>query len=121
MGDVVPLVGPVLPFDRRKLTRALMPLTPHEVDLLRLLAEVRGPRNSNEHIGQELGIAPGTVKGLMGVICLKLGAKDRTHAVVRAMQLGILPCEPIQARGVEGALSCLGLAAPPGTPPGTGA
>jgi two-component system NarL family response regulator len=62
------------------------PLTPRELDVLRLI--VAGM--SNKEIGAALNIAEGTVKihvnGLLG----KLGVSDRTQAVTEALRRGIV-------------------------------
>ena len=61
-------------------------LTDRELDVLRLVAQGR----HNSEIGQDLGIATGTIKVHMHHINSKLGISDRTKAVVRAIDLGIL-------------------------------
>jgi DNA-binding NarL/FixJ family response regulator len=45
---------------------------------------------TNRQISQELNISPGTVKRHIEHIIAKLGVSDRTHAVVRALELGLL-------------------------------
>ena len=64
-------------------------LTDRELDVLRLVA--RG--KSNPEIGQELGIGTGTIKVHVHHIISKLGISDRTQAVVRAIDLGLLAPE----------------------------
>ncbi|NMO20554.1 response regulator transcription factor [Pyxidicoccus fallax] len=61
-------------------------LTRREVEVLRLIA--RGM--SNREIAQALGTAEGTVKNQTSSILSKLGVRDRTRAVLRAMELGCL-------------------------------
>ena len=61
-------------------------LTDREVDVLRLIAEGVG----NRHIAEQLNISEGTVKGRIKSILAKLGANDRTHAVMIAVRRGIL-------------------------------
>ena len=61
-------------------------LTRREVEVLRLIA--RGL--SNREIAQALGTAEGTVKNQASSILSKLGVRDRTRAVLRAMELGCL-------------------------------
>jgi DNA-binding NarL/FixJ family response regulator len=51
---------------------------------------------SNVEIGRLLGIAPRTVKAHVKALCEKLGASDRTEAVARGFDLGLLKAE---ARG----------------------
>jgi DNA-binding NarL/FixJ family response regulator len=62
------------------------PLTLRELEILRLLAE----GYSNPEIAQAVHLAPGTVKNHVSSILLKLGARDRTRAVLRALDLGLL-------------------------------
>ncbi|MFB1484450.1 response regulator [Corallococcus sp. RDP092CA] len=61
-------------------------LTRREVEVLRLIA--RGM--SNREIADALGTAEGTVKNQTSSILSKLGVRDRTRAVLRAMELGCL-------------------------------
>lgn len=61
-------------------------LSPREIQVLRELA--RG--NANREIAQTLNVTEGTVKAHMKSIIAKLGAKDRTHAVLLALKRGIL-------------------------------
>jgi DNA-binding NarL/FixJ family response regulator len=61
-------------------------LTPREVDVLRLVAEGL----SNRVIGERLHVGEATVKTHLLHAFGKLGVDDRTRAVTRAMELGIL-------------------------------
>lgn len=61
-------------------------LTRRELEVLRLIA--RGL--SNREIAEALGTAEGTVKNQTSSILSKLGVRDRTRAVLRAMELGCL-------------------------------
>lgn len=61
-------------------------LTTRELDVLRLI--VKGV--STQEIAKELGITTVTVHGHVGHILAKLEAKDRTAAVVAALQRGVL-------------------------------
>jgi DNA-binding NarL/FixJ family response regulator len=62
------------------------PLTPRELDVLRLIADGVG----NAEIGERLFIGLGTVKGHIRDILEKLSAADRTQAAVNAMRRGYL-------------------------------
>jgi len=60
------------------------PLTPRETEVLRLIAG----GYSNREIAEALGTAEGTVKNHASVILSKLGVRDRTRAVLKALELG---------------------------------
>jgi DNA-binding NarL/FixJ family response regulator len=62
------------------------PLTPREVDVLRLIADGK----ANTEIGKELNIGLGTVKGHIRDILEKLSAADRTQAAVVALRKGFI-------------------------------
>jgi DNA-binding NarL/FixJ family response regulator len=62
------------------------PLTDRELEILRLLAG----GYANREIADVLHLAPGTVKNHVSNILLKLGVRDRTRAVLRALDLGLL-------------------------------
>jgi DNA-binding NarL/FixJ family response regulator len=62
------------------------PLTDRELDTLRLVAA----GYSNREIASALHLAPGTVKNHVSNVLLKLGVRDRTRAVLRALDLGLL-------------------------------
>lgn len=59
-------------------------LTPREVEVLRLIAA----GYSNKEIADLLGNTEGTVKSHTSTILSKLGVRDRTRAVLRALELG---------------------------------
>jgi DNA-binding NarL/FixJ family response regulator len=61
-------------------------LTPRELDVLRLIAS----GSSNREIADALGTAEATVKNQASSIFMKLGVRDRTRAVLRAIELGVL-------------------------------
>ncbi|MCL4562129.1 MAG: LuxR C-terminal-related transcriptional regulator [Chloroflexi bacterium] len=63
------------------------PLSQRELEVLQLLALGR----TNQEIAQQLIVAPGTVKAHTASIYRKLDAANRTEAVARARQLGLLP------------------------------
>ncbi|HEY4590665.1 MAG TPA: response regulator transcription factor [Thermoanaerobaculia bacterium] len=62
------------------------PLTPRETEVLRLMAAAY----TNREIAEALGTAEGTVKIHVSNILAKLGARDRTHAVLRALEGRVL-------------------------------
>jgi DNA-binding NarL/FixJ family response regulator len=59
-------------------------LTRREVEILRLLAA----GYSNREISEALGVQEGTIKNHVSNILSKLGVRDRTRAVLRAIELG---------------------------------
>jgi DNA-binding NarL/FixJ family response regulator len=62
------------------------PLTPRETEVLRLMAAAY----TNREIAEALGTAEGTVKIHVSNVLAKLGARDRTHAVLLALEGRIL-------------------------------
>jgi DNA-binding NarL/FixJ family response regulator len=62
------------------------PLTKREVEILRLMAG----GYSNREIADALGTAEGTVKNHASSILSKLGVRDRTRAVLKALELGCI-------------------------------
>ena len=65
---------------------AAEPITTREREVLRLLAA----GYSNREIGRALFIAEGTVKNHVSNILTKIGVRDRTRAVLKAAELGLL-------------------------------
>ncbi|MEJ2305524.1 MAG: LuxR C-terminal-related transcriptional regulator [Anaerolineales bacterium] len=63
------------------------PLSQRELEVLHILALGR----TNQEIARQLIVAPGTVKAHTASIYRKLDVANRTEAVARARQLGILP------------------------------
>lgn len=61
-------------------------LTERELEVLRLMAE----GYSNRQIAQVIHLAEGTVKNHISSILTKMGARDRTNAVLRSIREGIL-------------------------------
>ncbi len=61
-------------------------LTPREMDVLRLLAQGL----SNRRIGERLSISERTTKYHMAAILAKLEAANRTEAVMRAVERGLI-------------------------------
>ncbi|MCI2956099.1 response regulator transcription factor [Agromyces atrinae] len=62
------------------------PLTDRELDVLRLVAS----GYTNREIGEALFLAEGTVKNHVSTVLVKLSARDRTNAVLRALHDGLL-------------------------------
>ena len=62
------------------------PLTTREVEILRFIAG----GYSNREIADTLGTAEGTVKNHASSIMSKLGVRDRTRAVLKALELGLI-------------------------------
>jgi DNA-binding NarL/FixJ family response regulator len=65
------------------------PLTPREIDVLRLVADGM----TNREVGRELGISHRTVQGHLASIYGKLGANSRTEAVTEALKRGWIVIE----------------------------
>jgi DNA-binding NarL/FixJ family response regulator len=59
-------------------------LSKREIEVLRLVAG----GNSNQRVGIELGLREDTIKAHMKAILMKLDARDRTHAVMKALRRG---------------------------------
>ena len=68
-------------------------LTEREIQILQLL--VRG--HTNRQIGAQLQLVPGTIRNRLGRIYWKLGVMTRTHAAVRAVELGLCRSGPSEA------------------------
>ena len=62
------------------------PLTRRETEILRLMAG----GYSNREIAEVLGTTEGTVKNYASSVFSKLGVRDRTRAVLRAIELGYI-------------------------------
>jgi DNA-binding NarL/FixJ family response regulator len=71
---------------------AAEPMTPRELDVLRLLA--RGMRNAQ--IADALFVSVGTVKWHIIHVLQKLDAHNRTEAVLHARERGLLGERPVQ-------------------------
>ncbi len=65
---------------------AVEPLTPRETEVLRLMAAAY----TNREIAAALRTAEGTAKIHVSNVLAKLGARDRTQAVLRALEMRIL-------------------------------
>ncbi|MCB1604238.1 MAG: response regulator transcription factor, partial [Xanthomonadales bacterium] len=62
------------------------PLTSRETEILRLMAG----GHSNKEIAKSLFVAEGTVKNHVSNILAKIGVRDRTRAVLKALELGLI-------------------------------
>jgi DNA-binding NarL/FixJ family response regulator len=71
---------------RRRQQPLIEPLSRREMEVLALLAEGL----SNQAIAERLYIAPGTAKNHVSSILSKLGACDRTQAILKAQEIGLL-------------------------------
>jgi DNA-binding NarL/FixJ family response regulator len=76
----------VVSTSRQRETRLAEPLTGREIQVLELLAEGL----PNKAIAQRLGISDQTIKFHVASISGKLGARNRTDAVRRAVRLGLI-------------------------------
>lgn len=61
-------------------------LTEREIEVLRLVAQGYG----NRQIADALFLAEGTIKNHLSSILTKLGTRDRTNAVLKAIRIGLL-------------------------------
>ena len=73
--------GPALPANAQAADSSAASLTAREEAILRLVAG----GYSNKEVARALGIAAGTVKNHMSDLLRKLDARDRTHAVLKAL------------------------------------
>jgi len=64
-----------------------VPLSDREMEVLHLISQGR----TNKEIARQLVVSPGTIKAHTASIYRKLDVANRTEAVARARQLGILP------------------------------
>jgi len=62
------------------------PLTPRELELLRYMAE----GYTNKEVARAIVLAEDTVKKAVQTLIAKLGATDRTHAVVLALRSDLI-------------------------------
>ncbi|MEL6215623.1 MAG: response regulator transcription factor [Pseudomonadota bacterium] len=62
------------------------PLSPRETEVIRLMAG----GYSNKEISQALSKSEGTIKNQVSNILSKLGVRDRTRAVLKAIELGLI-------------------------------
>jgi PAS domain S-box-containing protein len=72
--------------ERRRADLGPGPISPRELDVLRLAAD----GNSGPEIAAQLGLSPATVKTHFENIYDKLGVSDRAAAVAHAMRIGLI-------------------------------
>jgi DNA-binding NarL/FixJ family response regulator len=70
-------------------------LTAREAEVVRLMAG----GYSNREIARALGTAEGTIKNHVSSILAKFGARDRTRAVLKALETGLLRVPPGATHG----------------------
>ena len=93
LGDVDELITAMLNFLQGNFvaegaTRDILlePLTPRELDVLRLLAT----GYTNQQIADELVLSLGTIKSYTNKVYEKLGVRNRTEAVIQGRKLGLI-------------------------------
>jgi len=64
----------------------MIPLTPREFEILKYVAG----GNGNKAIANQLKISEQVIKNHISLIMYKLAANDRTHAVVLAIEAGLM-------------------------------
>src|SRR5207245_2994596 len=74
--------------------RPIDPLTEREVEVVRLMSG----GYSNKEIAHALRTAEGTVKNHVSSILAKLGVRDRTRAVLKALEAGLLHCPDVASQ-----------------------
>jgi DNA-binding NarL/FixJ family response regulator len=101
MLDVIRLVhagGMHIPPDIASDMEVAHGLSGREAAVLALVAEGQ----SNKRVAQALGVSEETVKAHLKAVFVKLGVRDRTHAVTVAARRGILDLTPVRlGTGVE--------------------
>src|SRR5436309_1618558 len=85
-GKVIAEFARLSPHPSSKTQALVEPLSERELDILRLLSQGA----SNKEIASCLIITVGTVKNHVTNILAKLGVRDRTQAVLKAKELGII-------------------------------
>ena len=85
-GRVVAAFAKLMEGGGPKAEALVLPLSPREREILMLL----GTAASNKEIADKLNLAEGTVKNHVTNILTKLDVRDRTHAAIRARQLGLV-------------------------------
>lgn len=89
--DSAPRTGP----DEQDVAARVRELTPQQFRVLQML----GSGKLNKQIGYELGVSEATIKAHMSAILRKLGASNRTQAVLMAGKLSVDPDKVIAPDG----------------------
>jgi DNA-binding NarL/FixJ family response regulator len=89
--DAAPRTGP----DEQDVAARVRELTPQQFRVLQML----GSGKLNKQIGYELGVSEATIKAHMSAILRKLGASNRTQAVLMAGKLSVDPDKVIAPDG----------------------
>ena len=79
--------APQTPQDEQEVAARVRELTPQQFRVLQML----GSGKLNKQIGYELGVSEATIKAHMSAILRKLGASNRTQAVLMAGRLSVDP------------------------------
>ena len=91
----VAVSAPSTPADEHDIAARVRELTPQQFRVLQML----GSGKLNKQIGYELGVSEATIKAHMSAILRKLGASNRTQAVLMA---GKLAGDPDEGVGPDG-------------------
>ncbi|TWG89085.1 LuxR family two component transcriptional regulator [Luteimonas sp. J16] len=93
VADTAPRIGP----DEQEIAARVRELTPQQFRVLQML----GSGMLNKQIGYELGVSEATIKAHMSAILRKLGASNRTQAVLMAGRLAVDPEKVVVPEGPE--------------------
>ena len=91
----VALSAPAASADEHDIAARVRELTPQQFRVLQML----GSGKLNKQIGYELGVSEATIKAHMSAILRKLGASNRTQAVLMAGKLAVDPDEVVVPDG----------------------
>jgi len=87
--------APETPPDEHDVAARVRELTPQQFRVLQML----GSGKLNKQIGYELGVSEATIKAHMSAILRKLGASNRTQAVLMAGKLSVDPDKVVPLEG----------------------
>ena len=91
----VAVSAPSTPADEHDIAARVRELTPQQFRVLQML----GSGKLNKQIGYELGVSEATIKAHMSAILRKLGASNRTQAVLMAGKLAVDPEDVVPPDG----------------------